>query len=629
MPVRERFIACKSLLLLVLLATPSLAQELPLSGTNGLELVYASSTAGVSQPYAVAPQYSTSPVPIGPAVNAVPSRWAHRRRIQGALEVQILYVQPGVFMTPMGNAVGNGSIHLIDGRAGLPITSLLFPTGNPAGYDLAVDESLKYVFAVEDAGNGTTTLRGFSFGTVGNLLPLNPPTLTLSGPPAAYVNRIGVEEEADTLHVPTTLGVHVIQLAASSPQMSTVQFASSAPAAPTTNPARFNRAGGVSWVIGTSQFDVAGAPTEAGWLCWDKTGAMESDSFGLVTSNPTKTWVPSVGTEELAVVSNDLDTYVYYLLREPPPGAFYIKPAAVGVVKMLGAAAAVTSIIDCPDDCGEPFATPAVSGTRVAFESSMGPPFINTPPDGAEKINIIYSPLDPLGAGTADGLLAVPGPLGGRIDVRGMDRPIWTHDGTRVVACTSHFSGIANPAVPGIEVLDVPATVAVNAYTSPHVVVQNPTSPYRSIIFPSIFSPRDAAAGSILSGMSFVGNVFRDGMASILTAPFGELGQKQVELFSNPSGVPNFPRILPPTFDDPNGSLISIPSLYGARRTSFNLIPNIGINGLVMSAAIRSEILLQPTGSNHLATIGIGVSAQPIRFALPTGWVTTTEFLSL
>ena len=225
--------------------------------------------------------------------------------------------------------------------------------------------------------------------------------------------------------------------------------------------------------------------------------------------------------------------------------------------------------------------------------------------------------------------MAVPGPLGGRIDSRGMDRPIWTNDGTRVVACTSHFPGIPNPMIPGIEVLDVPANVAVNQYTSPHVVVQNPTAPKRSIVLPAIFNPRNAAAGSLLNGISFVGNVFHDGMASILAAPFGELGQKQPDSLSRPSGIPSFPTIPPPTFDDPNGSLMSIPPIFGARRTSFNLIPNIGINGLIMSTALGGEILLQPAGSNHLATIGFGTAEAPIRFALPTGWKTTTEFLSL
>jgi hypothetical protein len=210
-----------------------------------------------------------------------------------------------------------------------------------------------------------------------------------------------------------------------------------------------------------------------------------------------------------------------------------------------------------------------------------------------------------------------------------MDRPIWTHDGTRVVSCTSHFPGAPNPMAPGIEVLDVPATVALNRYTSPHVVVQNPTSPNRSIIFPSIFTPRDPVAAAFWNPLSFVGNVFHDGMASIMTASFGELGQKQLDSFTQSADVPNFPAILPPSFDDPNGSLTPIPASFGARRTSFNLIPNISLRGLIMQAAIDDEILVQPTGSNHLATVGIGVSADPIRYALPAGWITTTEFLSL
>src|SRR5690606_27464791 len=149
--------------------------ELPLSGVSGVDLVYATDAAGtVSQLYAVAPAFSMAPLPLGSAVGSVPSRWAHRRTTLGALETKMTFASVGVLMTPMGRVVGQGGIHLVDGR--VPgIGSSFVATGNPAGYDLALDESLQYVFAAEDDGAGGTLLRGFSYATPGPLQPLVPP----------------------------------------------------------------------------------------------------------------------------------------------------------------------------------------------------------------------------------------------------------------------------------------------------------------------------------------------------------------------------------------------------------------------------------------------------------------------
>ena len=618
------------LLALTFASRASLAQQLPASGVTGFDYFYATSPAGVSQLYATNALRASLPFSIGPSVNAVPSRWAHRRRTLGALETATTIAARGVFVTPMGTSVGNGALHLVDTRNGTQ--SVLVPTGNPAGYDVCAVPRMKFVFAAEDNGAGQTVLRGFSYATPGALVPLNPPTLTLAGSPSAYVQRIGVDSTQFILHVPTSAGIHVVQLAFGGLQMLPITFLSTAPASPTTNPVSFVRGGALTWTIGTSTFNAnpVPAPVAGGMFTWTENGAIDANTFGVVTTAPAKQWIPAAGTEELALVSNGTDAYAYYLLREPGPGTFFVKPSAIGVVRFIGTTPPVTSTILMPDTVGEPFANPSVSGTRVAFESSFGPPFTGLPPGGGEKISIIYSPLDPLGASTNDGLLGVPAPLGGRISTKGMDRPIWSVDGTRVMAATSHFPGAPNPGVPGLEVLNVPADVVLDGFSAPHTVVANDPFPNQSILQAGTFLPRNPAAVISLAGMSFYGTVFNQGLASIATLNFGEIGQIQLD----PTGfvqsllVPNFPAILPPSFLDATASLTSIPGNFGARRTTFNFDPLFGPDGLTMSAAIDDRIIVEMCSTNMRAAIGVGVPVDNVALPLPAGWITTTEIAS-
>ncbi len=602
------------------------AQELPPSGIFGIDLVYGTNGAS-SQLYAFAPTIAGTAIPIGPAIGTVPSRWAHRRRNMQGLETSIAYAAPATLLTPMGNGVGNGSIHMIDGRVGL--TSNLVVTGNPAAYDLLVVDSLEYVFVAEDNGAGGTTLRGYSWATPNLLTPLTPPTLTIAGSPASYVNRIGFDSALNNLYVPTATGIGIVSIAASAPQMTLNTTVSSAPRAPSTNPTSFVGPSGRIWVIGTVGYSGA-TPNSSGWLSWDSTGASNSADFGTVPSNPAKKWVPAVGTEELAVVSDGTDAFVYYLLREPGPGTFFVKGSAVGAIH-FNAGPPSTGTIPVTDQAGEPFSIPTVSGARVAFETSFGQPFVALPPDGGERVCILYSPIDALGAPTPFGLIGVPAPLGGRISTKGMDRPLWSRDGTRVISFTSHFPGAPNPLEPGIESLYVPALVAVNEFTSPHAVVPNPTFPYQSIIYPSVFNPRDPSFANMFGNLTFVGNVFENGMAGAMVSPFGELGQMQtapVNLVQNPA-IPGFPSILPAAFQDATGSLVAIPADFGARRTSFNVVVASGLNGLTMIAAVDHRVLIQPTGVNTIAALGLTPQLPPYTFTLPLGTTTTSEFLSL
>jgi len=610
---------------------PATAQEMPLSGVTGRDFVYASSPSGTSQAYMLALTVAPAALPLGAPVASVPSRWAHRRRTLGALETQIAFDGSGVLLTPMGDAPGNGAIHMLDARLGAPIASLLVPTGNPAGYDLALLPALDLVFSAEDDGAGSTILRGYSYATPGQLTPLSPPSLTLPGAPAAYVNRIGVDADANLLHVPTVNGIAIVSVSTTAPNLVAGPFVTTTPAVPATNPTSFTHMGSKRWMVGTSRFNEGNAPLEAGYASWNSFGVSNTGLFGIVPSVPTKNWVPAAGAEELAVVSNGTDAYAYFLLREPGPGTFFVKGSAVGVIRILGSAAPTIGTIACSDTCGEPFAIPTVSGTRVALETSFGPPFVFEPADGGERVVIIYSPLDPLGASTPFGLLAVPAPLGGRISTKGMDRPLWTRDGTRVVAATSQFPGAPHPAIPGLEVLDVPASVAVNEFNSPNVVVPNATFPNQSIVFPTAFAPRIPALASFLAPFSFFGNVFNDGFAAIMAAPKGEIGQKQIQapIFVQPTPIPNFRAIFPPTFNDVNGSTVAVPASFGARRTSFNLYPGLGSLGLVMVAAIDNTLRVELTGFNFSAALAAQPTLPVIPFPLPAGWVTTTEFLSL
>lgn len=627
--MRVPFLAPAALAVCLLSSAPCLGQELQPSGTFGIDLFWATN-GGVSQLYAFAPASFVTPIPLTAPINNVPSRWAHRRRTLGALETAITYAPPAVLLTPLGDVAGSGGIHFFDART-IPPTSTVIPTGNPPACDITIVPSLQFAFTLEDAGFGNSILRGFSYGTAGQLTALNPAAIQLAGSPSSYVNRLGVEEDVGLLHVPTTSGIYVFSLSNSGTNVNLLSTITAPNGGPTTNPIAVRRPGGTQWFVGTSTFNAPNVAVEAGWLAWDASGASLTGTFGTVPSAPTKKWVPAAGAEELAVCSNGTDAYLYYLLREPGPGTFFVKGSAVGVIRAVGNAAPVTSTIPCSDECGEPFANPAVYGGRVAFETSFGPPFVSAPEDGGERIVLIYSPLDPLGASTLDGKLAIPAPLGGRISTKGMDRPIWSKTGDRVMAFTSHFPGAPNPFLPGIEVLNVPATVAVNPFNSPHQVLPNPTFPYQSIIFPSVFDPRDPTYDSAFGDLTFAGNVFHNGMGSVGAGGLVEIGQYQAASpnFVQSPLIPNFPAILPPSFNDATSSITPVPGNFGARRTTFNLNTGFGLYGLTMVAAYNDSLLLQPSGVNFVAALGLIAPIAPITYALPAGSVTTSEILSL
>jgi hypothetical protein len=623
-------------LLATALFSPLRAQELPRSGVSGLDLVYATDSSGsTSQLFEVDAATATA-IPVGSAIPTVPSRWAHRRRTMGALETSITLAGAVVAMTPTGDAVGNGGVHFVDLRNPAAVVDRLVATGNPASYDLALLEPLQMVFCAEDDGLGHTTLRGFSYATPGTLAPLSPPSLTLPGAPAAYVNRIGVDARSNTLHVPVVDGVQLVAVSASGTQMKLGKFVALTGVAPSTNPSEFECASGRVWIAGTVAFDLLGRPCDSGFVAWRDDGSKSwSASFGTIPNRtPTRCYAPSIGAEELAVVANGTDAYVYSLLRDPDPSSGFVRASAIGVVAFLGTADPWSSKILCPDAMGEPFSVPTVHGARVAIESSEGPPWFPYPPSGggAELLSVLYSPLDPAAAHTPTGLLRVGGFLGGRVSVLGMDRPLWTDDGRGVVACTSQFPGAPNPGTPGIEYLDVPASGLLRTGTPPTTVVADPTMPYQSILQPSAFQPRDPTAVPFLRGFSFVGTVYHDGLASIAEARQGRFvhGQKQLQspAFVQSSAIPGFPSILPATFDDANSSLVAIPANFGARRVSFDVIPSYGFVGLTMVAAIDDVVHVQPTGYDLIASLGAWAPLPPIAVALPTGWVTTSEIAS-
>jgi hypothetical protein len=625
-------------------SSPSRAQELPHSGVAGVDLVYATDPGGATSQLFAIDAATASAIPLGAPVANVPSRWAHRRRTMGALETAITLAPPLLVLTPMGDAVGRGAIHVVDLRSGTVGADFLVPTGNPAGYDLALAPALQFVFSAEDDGTGGTLLRGFSYATVGALVPLNPATIRLPGPPAAYVNRIGVDHENQTLAVATAKGIALVAFAPNAPQMRRVAFVSAGSCAPTTNPAGFARADGRIGIVGTSAFDSLGRPVDSGFLAWRSDGSVSwSASFGDIPGRtPVRRYAPAIGAEELAIVGNGRDAYVYSLLRDPDPNSGFVRASAVGAICFVGTHDPRVSKVLCPDPMGEPFSIPSVHGTRVAIESSCGPPWWPTPPGGAEMVNILYSPLDPIGMRTPDGVLGVAAPLGGRVSVQGMDRPLWTDDGRGVVACTSNFPGAPNPGIPGIEFLAVPADTMVDDQSFTVTVVDNSVFPNQSILMPSAFVARDRLASAPVHGLSFVGTVFHDGLGSLAEGRIAPLrsakdklgvvlvGQKQLQTpdFVLSPDVPGFPSILPASLDDASGSLVPIPAPFGARRVSFDLHPTGSLLGMTMVAALDDAVYVQPTGYNVAANLAKGVELAPVRIALPAGWTTTSEIAS-
>ncbi|GJM20504.1 MAG: hypothetical protein DHS20C15_04190 [Planctomycetota bacterium] len=615
----------------VLCSATSSAQELPKSGSFGWSFVYASDATGsTSQLFQLDVQNSATPIPIGDPVASVPSRWSHRRRTLGALETQIAYGAPLVLMTPMGADVGEGAVHLVDYRTS-PVTSTLVPTQNPPGYDLAVLPNYRWVFSAEDTGSGTTLLRGWSWASRGQLIPLSPATLELPGAPSAYTQRLAVDEAGGRVWVPTSTGIQEVTLSGGLTNIALGDFLDTTPYAPTTNPVSFDRDGTLTWIVGTSSFASGTQLEEGGFFAWDASGASESGVFGEVPGVPGKNWIPSAGAEELGVIGDGTDTYVYALLREPPPGTFFIKGSAVGCVRFLDSQPAEVGTLPLSDLAGEPFANPSVSGTRMAFETSFGPPFVSEPADGGERVVILYSPLDTLGASSDWGEIGVAGALGGRISTKGMDRPIWSHDGTRVFAATSWFPGAPNPGVPGLEVLSVPDDVPVSVYTPPHTVVSTPEFPDQSIIFPALFDPRfPTPETGVFTGLSFVGHASHHGLGALAASDFGELGQQDVESpkLLQSSAIPNFRAILPAAFEDAVSSLFPIPETFGARRASFGFHPAFGPRGLGMFVADGDRLLLQATSNNTFASLGLLMPLPRAEILLPAGWTTTTEIFS-
>ena len=96
-----------------------------------------------------------------------------------------------------------------------------------------------------------------------------------------------------------------------------------------------------------------------------------------------------------------------------------------------------------------------------------------------------------------------------------------------------------------------------------------------------------------------------------------------------PVGLPEFRSILPASFDDTHGSLVPVPPNFGARRAAFDLVPDFGVYGLILYGSTENRILLQPTGWNTVAALGLVSELPFLELTLPAGWITTTEFFSL
>lgn len=609
------------------LASPTAAQGLPLSGCGGLDLVYGTDPSGNSQLYALGLQLAAKPIPLGAPVDAQPSTWLHRRRALSAQEPAILQPEPLVLLTPMGDALGNGAIHLVDARAGFPPVSTLVSTGNPASYDLIHHPTLRQVFVLEDAGALGSRLRGFSYATPGQLTPLNPATLQVPGRPAASVTRIGLDETGRRLMIATSLGIQVVTINSAAPQMVPQNFQATSIGGPVSNPTRVQIGSQQWWMVATASLDGGGEPIVGGCYVWN-TGPVLQQNFGHPIGS-SKFWVPALGQTELAVIGNANRADAYVLLREPQPGTLYVKPGALAAMRFEPGFTPELELEALTSFSGEPFGNASAQGTRLAFFSQFGPPFSFLTPDGGSTLNIVYSPLDALGAGTPLGLLAVPAPYGGRIDPRGCDRPLWSRDGLSVAATTSDVPGVPSNGQPGIELLQVPEDVPVSGLQSPHTLVHVAPDSQQNYVLPARFDPRFPSLANALANYSAVGTGFAEGVAAVLLTPKSELGQIEETgaALVVPRFVPIFPNQLPLAFEDATGGSTLIPEPMGARRASFNLYPNLGLLGLTMLVADGNKLILQPAGYNALAKLGLFPKLPPIPFALPKGTVTSSEVL--
>lgn len=621
LPMFLRPIALVSLLSLA----TAIAQEIPRSGSLGIDAFVVTTASGTSALYASVPlgQFMTWPLP------APPSRWMHRRRHMAGLETEIAVDRTNApcLVIPTGDQATNGGVSFFDFR-GAPLASDL-PATAPSAYDALLLTAHDYALVAADDGTGNTAVDLYDYSVPG-AVPVRS-SLTIPGIPAAGATRMVATANESHVIVATAAGVQILAVGAMPVPLSPVAFLSTGSRSPAGNVALFLRGTAPHAAVITSDFGPNNRPLDAQILSFDLAGNAVTTPVGNVpNTNPPKAYVPAAGFHDPGVVQVAGIAYIAFLLREKDPGTFFTKPAGVGVIGFGVPNEPTFAIPTTTAAAGEPFEELAVFGTRIAFMTGGDPFWWPAPAGGSERLNILYTPLDPVGVGTTGGVIGSAGPLGGRIGTEVTDRPLWSRDGRQLFVTSSNYPGAPNPGLAGSEVLAVPAARALNEVQD-HCQTLIPLGDQvseRAYGLPTRFDPIDLPAAAFGSFTLF-GQFIQSAAHAILVpeSSFGWLGLREFTthfLLRDPN-IPQFP-VTPRIYDDQHVPIVAPPATYGARRASFNLLLHDTSSWVIYMLQIADDTAIyHATGWNLMFGPQIPLLESP----LPPGSKTSSEILSL
>ncbi|MCA8953419.1 MAG: hypothetical protein KDE27_28155 [Planctomycetes bacterium] len=608
---------------LVLTPLVAVAQEIPRSGSNGIDAFVVTTPTGTSELYAgrLLQPFLTFNLP------APPSRWAHRRRHMAALETEIAIDRTHLVLAiPTGDQSTNGGVSFFDFRApGFPIH---MPATAPAAYDALLLEGNQYALVAADDGQGRTVVDLYDYSMPG-LTPARV-SLPLQGIPAAGVTRLVATANESHVLVATEAGVHILAVGPMPSPLTPVAFLPTAPRSPAGNIALFTRLNAPHCAVITSDFGSNDRPLDAEILSFDLNGIFVTTPVGNVpNTNPAKPYVPAAGFHDPGVVEVAGIAYVAFLLRERDPGTYFTKPAGVGVIGFGMPNEPTFAIPQTTAAAGEPFEEVAVHGTRIAFMTGGDPYWWPAPAGGSERLNVLYTPLDPLGAGTIGGVIGSAGPLGGRIGTEVTDRPLWTHDGARLFATSSNFPGAPNPGLAGSEFVDVPETRVLNEVQD-HCLTMIPLGDQvseRAYGLPTRLDPIDIPA-AMFGGFTMFGQFIQSAAHAIVLpeAAFGWIGLREftTHFLLRDTNIPLFP-VTPRVYRDQGVPTVQPPPSYGARRAAFNLLAHQPSMPLVYLLQIADDKAIYDAAGFNLS---FGPQIPLLEVALPAGSRTSTEILS-
>jgi hypothetical protein len=588
-------------------------QEIPRSGSFGIDVFVTTIAGGASTLHATTPLGApiTSPLP------SAPSRWLHRRRHMAGLETEIACDRTdSVFLAiPTGDGPANGGVSFFDFRVGGTVSHL--PATAPSAYDVLLLTLHSYALVAADDGLGNTVVDLYDYSVAG--VPPVRASLTVPGIPAAGVTRM------------VAAGVQILAVGAMPAPLAPIAFLATAPRSPAGNVALFLRGVAPHAAVITSDFGPNNRPLDAEIVSFDLAGNAVTTPVGVVpNTNPPKPYVPAAGFHDPGVVQLAGIAYVAFLLREKDPGTFFTKPAGVGVIGFGVPNEPTFAVPRTTAAAGEPFEELAVQGTRIAFMTGGDPFWWPAPAGGSERLNILYTPLDPVGAGTIGGVIGSAGPLGGRIGTEVTDRPLWSRDGRHLFVTSSNYPGAPNPGIVGSELLDVPAGRSINEVQD-HCQTLIPLGDQvseRAYGLPTRFDPIDLPAAAFGSFTLF-GQFIQTAAHAILVpeTSFGWIGLREFTthfLLRDPN-IPQFP-VTPRVYDDRSTPIVVPPATYGARRSSFNLLLHETTPWVIYMLQVADEkAIYHATGWNLM----FGPQIPLLETSLPTGSKTSSEVLSL